>query len=89
MLQCHGVILKSRIQVRLGGMSRVPRLREKTEVCDAEFLDKPFLLPYTVLVVSETQKRMNKEQQNKSRPARRHEEQINGGFSHMQNSPEI
>jgi len=41
MFQCDGVILKGRVEIRLGGVAGVARLREETQVGQLQFSDHP------------------------------------------------
>lgn len=63
------MILKGGMQVRLGGMPRVPGLGEKAQIRDVEGPDKPFLFHQVPLKPVGRQKGMKEKEKSKQQAA--------------------
>ena len=62
MFQRHGVILKSRMKIRLTGMSRVRRLCKETQIRYPQSMNQHFFFRDTIVVGLCGENRMNKEE---------------------------
>jgi hypothetical protein len=75
MFQCQGMILESRMQIRLRKMPRVSGLREKAQVCETEFFNHTFLRFKDMHVMPAAQGRMKDKQHSERDPAQRNKDQ--------------
>ena len=65
MLQGHGMILKGRMQIRLGEMPRIPGLGEQAEVREGEFSNQSAFLLQCLLVIFKIEPWLNEQEKAK------------------------